>query len=173
MQLSEESQSTRRWRQTAFIQLAFKEFDQGLGMFSRFVVILDDLAEFTEASMEGCKIRLVVNRRLVHVVKDLLCNQIGTGEHRSLQPTSREPGSRFRDLQNQARERIDGLVREIEWCVMTDPHRGYLAVCRRCIFSLSDGEVEQGKQAKYISKRGVQPVIIDRVVVPHIVQLRN
>lgn len=60
-------------------------------MFSRFVVVLDNLSEFTEPSVEWCKIRFVINCRLVHVVKYLLCNQIGSGEHSSLQPTSREP----------------------------------------------------------------------------------
>jgi hypothetical protein len=64
-------------------------------MLSGFVVVLDNLSEFTEPSVEGCKIRFVVNRRLVHVVKNLLCNQIGSGEHRSLQPASREPVTRF------------------------------------------------------------------------------
>jgi hypothetical protein len=63
--------------QTTFVQLTFKKFNQGLRMFSRFVVVLDDLSEFAEPSVEGCDIRFVVNRRLIHVVKDLLCNQIG------------------------------------------------------------------------------------------------
>jgi hypothetical protein len=56
---------------------------------------------------------------------------------------------------------------------MTDPHGRYLAVCRWCIFGLSDCKVKQRKQAEHICKRGVQPVVICRIVVSYIVQFRN
>ena len=68
---------------------------------------------------------------------------------------------------------MDGLLREIERSAMTDPHGRYLAVCRWGVFGLSDGKVEQRKQAKYICKRSVQPVVICRVVVSYIVQPGN
>lgn len=146
-------------------------------MFSRFVVVLDNLSEFTEPSVEWCKIRFVINCRLVHMVKYLLCNQIGSGEHSSLQPASRATRNRFsydgRALKNQERERIDGLLQEIERCAMTNPHGRYLTVCRWCIFGLSDGKVEQRKQAEHICKRSVQPVIIRRLVISYVVQSRN
>jgi hypothetical protein len=56
-------------------------------MFSRLVAMLDNLSEFAKPSMEGRKIRFVVNRRLVHVIEDLLCNKSGSGEYKSSQPS--------------------------------------------------------------------------------------
>jgi hypothetical protein len=94
-----------------------------------------------------------------------------------LQPVSRKPITRFpydrRALKYQERERIDGLLQEIERCAMTDPHRGYLTVCRWCVFGLSDCKVEKGEQAEHVRKGGIHPVVIDRVVVSYIVQFRN
>jgi hypothetical protein len=49
--------------------------------------VLNNLSEFAKPSMEGRKIRFVVNRRLVHVIEDLLCNKSGSGEYKSSQPS--------------------------------------------------------------------------------------
>ena len=56
---------------------------------------------------------------------------------------------------------------------MTDPHGCYLTVCRRRVFGLSDGQVEQRKQAKHICKRSIQPIDICSIVVSDVVQFRN
>ena len=53
----------------------------------------------------------------------------------------------------------------------TYPHGGNLAVYRRCVTGLVDGEVEEREQSEYVSEGGVEPVVIGRFDIADIVKV--
>lgn len=57
---------------TTLVHLALKELRQSLGVLVSFGVVVDIVSQFSKAFMKGRKVRFVVDRRLIHVVEDLL-----------------------------------------------------------------------------------------------------
>ena len=57
--------------------------------------------------------------------------------------------------------------------VGTDPHGGNLAICRGCVAGLADGEVEEREQTEHVGEGGVEPVVVRRVVIADVVELRD
>lgn len=99
-----------------FIELTLEKFDQWFRVFPPFAVVLDNVSELAQSTVEGREVRLVVHGRLVHMIEDLLYDP---GEHE--------------------------LRESFKIYVTTDPHRRNLAVCCKCVLRLADGEVEQGE----------------------------
>ena len=59
------------------------------------------------------------------------------------------------------------------WKFETHPHTGNLAVSCRAFSRFADGEIEERQEVEDIGKRGVQAVVVDRMVVPDLIQARH
>lgn len=59
-------------RRTAFVKLAFQQLCQGIRVFAVLGIMLHDLPQLAEPSVKWSEIRLIVYRRFVHVVENLL-----------------------------------------------------------------------------------------------------
>jgi len=117
-------------------------------------IVLDYLTEFGNSFVEWVKVSLVIHRRFVHVVEDLLHDM-----PQILTSASYYQGTRH-----------EGTERNPCGGGPTHPHRCDLGISRWTFPGLSDGHEEERKQVEHIRHCCVQPVVVLLLVISDFVQ---
>ena len=114
---------------TAILELSFEQLNHGLWMAFALFVAFDDLTELGNPFVEWVKIALIIHRRFVHVVQDLL--------HGRSQISASDSYYQWTRYEGRERNPSDGRS--------THPHRCDLGISRRTFLGLSDGHEKQRK----------------------------